>query len=64
MAFLEVQGLSKIYPAKDGRPLPVFERVDFTIEQGEFVCIVGHSGCGKTTILNILAGLDTRARAW
>src|SRR5882724_3396555 len=59
MAFLEVQGLSKIYPAKDGRPLPVFERVDFTIEQGEFVCIVGHSGCGKTTILNILAGLDT-----
>ena len=59
MAFLEVQGLSKIYPAKDGRPVPVFEGVDFTIEQGEFVCIVGHSGCGKTTILNILAGLDT-----
>src|SRR5258705_1608108 len=58
MAFLEVQGLSKIYPAKDGRPVPVFERVDFAIEQGEFVCIVGHSGCGKTTILNILAGLD------
>jgi nitrate/nitrite transport system ATP-binding protein len=59
MAFLEVQGLSKIYPSKDGRPVPVFERVDFAIEQGEFVCIVGHSGCGKTTILNILAGLDT-----
>jgi nitrate/nitrite transport system ATP-binding protein len=59
MAFLEVQGLSKVYPAKDGRPVPVFERVGFSIEQGEFVCIVGHSGCGKTTILNILAGLDT-----
>ena len=59
MAFLEVQGLSKIYPGKDGRPVPVFERVGFSIEQGEFVCIVGHSGCGKTTILNILAGLDT-----
>jgi len=59
MAFLEVQGLSKIYPAKDGRPVPVFEGVGFAIEQGEFVCIVGHSGCGKTTILNILAGLDT-----
>jgi len=64
MAFLEVQGLSKIYPAKDGRPVPVFERVDFAIEQGEFVCIVGHSGCGKTTILNIVAGLDTPSEAW
>jgi len=42
MAFLEVQGLSKIYPAKDGRPVPVFEGVGFAIEQGEFVCIVGH----------------------
>ena len=59
MAFLEVQGLSKIYPGKDGVPLPVFEGVGFAIERGEFVCIVGHSGCGKTTILNILAGLDT-----
>jgi len=59
MAFLEVQGLSKIYPGKDGKPVPVFQDVDFSIEQGEFVCIVGHSGCGKTTILNILAGLDT-----
>jgi len=57
--FLEVQGLSKVYPDKGGKPVPVFEDVDFAIEQGEFVCIVGHSGCGKTTILNILAGLDT-----
>jgi nitrate/nitrite transport system ATP-binding protein len=59
VAFLEVQGLSKVYPGKGGKPVPVFEDVDFAIEQGEFVCIVGHSGCGKTTILNILAGLDT-----
>ena len=59
MPFLEVQGLSKVYPDKGGKPVPVFEDVDFAIEQGEFVCIVGHSGCGKTTILNILAGLDT-----
>jgi nitrate/nitrite transport system ATP-binding protein len=38
--------------------VPVFERVDFTLEQGEFVCLIGHSGCGKSTILNILAGLE------
>ena len=55
MPFLEVQGLSKTFP---GQPLPVFGNVSFAIDKGEFVCIIGHSGCGKTTILNILAGLD------
>ncbi|MES2415726.1 MAG: ABC transporter ATP-binding protein [Pseudomonadota bacterium] len=53
--FLKIEGLSKAYiPAK-----PVFANVDFTIDKGEFVIIIGHSGCGKTTILNVLAGLDT-----
>jgi nitrate/nitrite transport system ATP-binding protein len=37
----------------------VFADVSFTISKGEFVCIIGHSGCGKTTILNVLAGLDS-----
>jgi nitrate/nitrite transport system ATP-binding protein len=58
MAFLDVQGLSKVYAGGDGRPFVVFEDVSFHIDKGEFVCIVGHSGCGKTTILNVLAGLD------
>src|SRR4030088_851660 len=54
MSFLQVQDLAKHYG-----DTTVFERVSFTMEKGEFVCIVGHSGCGKTTILNILAGLDS-----
>ncbi|MDP2698801.1 ABC transporter ATP-binding protein [Thalassospira sp.] len=57
--FLSLQGLSKRFPApKGGEALTVFENVNLGIEKGEFVCIIGHSGCGKSTILNILAGLD------
>ncbi len=58
MAFLEIQDLKKTYPTADGKDVTVFEGVNFAIEKGEFVCIIGHSGCGKTTILNVLAGLD------
>ena len=53
--FLRVEKLAKAYQADK----PVFSDVSFTIDKGEFVCIIGHSGCGKTTILNVLAGLDT-----
>ncbi len=53
--FLKVEQLAKAYQADK----PVFADVSFTIDKGEFVCIIGHSGCGKTTILNVLAGLDT-----
>ncbi|MBI2225307.1 MAG: ABC transporter ATP-binding protein [Betaproteobacteria bacterium] len=57
--FLKVEGLSKSFAApRGGPPLVVFDEVNFAIGKGEFVCIIGHSGCGKSTILNILAGLD------
>jgi len=53
--FLQVEKLAKAFQADK----PVFADVSFAIDKGEFVCIIGHSGCGKTTILNVLAGLDT-----
>lgn len=57
--FLSVEGLSKLYPAARGNDkLVVFEDMHFRIGKGEFVCVLGHSGCGKSTVLNILAGLD------
>jgi nitrate/nitrite transport system ATP-binding protein len=59
MSFLEVQLLKKVFPGARGEPdTAVFENINFQIEKGEFVCIIGHSGCGKTTILNVLAGLE------
>jgi nitrate/nitrite transport system ATP-binding protein len=53
MSFLQIDSLARRYGATT-----VFEDVSFSMERGEFVCIIGHSGCGKTTILNVLAGLD------
>jgi nitrate/nitrite transport system ATP-binding protein len=57
--FLKVEGLTKRYSGTAGKAdFTFFENLFVGIEQGEFACIIGHSGCGKTTILNVLAGLD------
>ena len=57
--FVKVEGLAKQY--RSDLP-PVFENVSFSIHKGEFICIIGHSGCGKSTILNALAGLEQASR--
>lgn len=57
MAYIEFKDVSKIY--KSGEiEVKALDKVNFEIEQGELVCILGHSGAGKTTALNILGGMD------
>lgn len=56
-SFLSIEQLTQRYPDGQGGEFTVFENANFGIEKGEFVCILGHSGCGKSTIMNILAGL-------
>ncbi|AUC54977.1 MAG: ABC transporter ATP-binding protein [Sagittula sp.] len=55
--YLSVEKLTQSFPDGKGGTMTVFEDATFGVEKGEFVCILGHSGCGKSTIMNILAGL-------
>src|SRR6478735_8530136 len=57
--FISLEGIAKRYPAPDGGATTIFENLWLAMNRGEFTCVIGHSGCGKTTVLNILAGLDT-----
>ena len=57
-SFISIEGIAKRYPAPSGTTT-IFENLWLPMQRGEFVCVIGHSGCGKTTVLNILAGLDT-----
>lgn len=52
-----VDNVAKIYPTKTGS-YTVMENVNLTINEGEFICLIGHSGCGKTTLLNTVSGFS------
>ncbi len=54
---LEVKNLCKKYNTKNGE-ITAIDDISFDIDEGEFVCIVGSSGCGKSSLLNIISGLD------
>lgn len=59
MSILEVKGLKKVYTTRFGsNQVTALRNVNFSIEEGEYVAIMGESGSGKTTLLNILAALD------
>ncbi len=55
-AYLNIDHVGITFPTDKG-PLKVLDEVSLGVEKGEFVCLIGHSGCGKSTVLNIVAGL-------
>ncbi|WP_176855500.1 ABC transporter ATP-binding protein [Donghicola mangrovi] len=56
--FLDFSQLHKIYPTPKG-PLTVVENFDLKVNRGEFISLIGHSGCGKSTVLTMAAGLNS-----
>ena len=55
--YLELSNLTKIYPTPKG-PAVIVRNFNLRIKKGEFVCLIGHSGCGKSTVLSMVAGLN------
>jgi len=61
--YLEYSDLKKVYPTPSG-PLTVVEGIDLHLDKGEFVSLIGHSGCGKSTVLSMTAGLNEITDGW
>jgi NitT/TauT family transport system ATP-binding protein len=61
MGDLEIRDLNQSFARDDGSRLVVLEHLSLAVQDKEFVCILGSSGCGKTTLLRMIAGLDTAA---
>jgi len=61
--YLEFSQVKKIYPTPTG-PLTVIEDVNIVMDQGDFVSLIGHSGCGKSTALTMAAGLNEITDGW
>ena len=55
--FLELVKLNKTYETRKG-PAVIVEEFDLEVKKGEFICLIGHSGCGKSTVLSMVAGLN------
>ncbi len=56
--FLTLEGVDKVFPLPNNQKYIALKDVNLTIKENEVVSIIGQSGCGKSTILNIIAGLD------
>ena len=55
---LVIDNLSKVYPTPKG-PAVIVQNFNLRVKKGEFVCLIGHSGCGKSTVLSMIAGLNS-----
>ncbi len=56
--YVDITGLVKEYPNPKGDPIRVVDRFNLSVQRGEFIGLIGHSGCGKSTVLTMVAGLN------